>query len=184
MPIPARRHKQKANAHTYMYDLSLEFQMRLRKWTKEDFVSAVNSATSIAQVLIRLGLHPTGANYKTIHRYVKEYELTTDHWLGQGHLKGKNHSWNPCRSLNEICSENSTYTSTSKLKKRLLEAGLLQNKCSLCEQLPIWHGQSLVLVLDHVNGVSTDNRLENLRILCPHCHSQTSTFAGRNKKHK
>lgn len=67
MPIPARRHKQKANAHIYMYDLSLEFQMRLRKWTKEDFVSAVNSATSIAQVLIRLGLHPTGANYKTIH---------------------------------------------------------------------------------------------------------------------
>lgn len=158
--------------------------MRLKKWTREDFISAVSLSTSVAQVLVKLGLNPTGANYKTVHRYVKEYELTTDHWLGQGHLKGKRHSWNPCIALEDICSENSTYVNTSKLKRRLIKAELLQNQCSLCEQLPFWHGQPLVLVLDHVNGINTDNRLENLRILCPHCHSQTSTFAGRNKKRK
>lgn len=156
--------------------------MRSRKWTESDFISAVRLSTSIRQVLVRLELNPTGANYKTVHRYVAEYKLCTKHWLGQGHLKGKTHSWSSSRNLEEICVEHSTYSTTSSLKKRLIKAGLLQNQCSICDQLPEWNGKPLTLVIDHLNGCNTDNRLANLRILCPHCHSQTSTFAGRNKK--
>lgn len=60
--------------------------------------------------------------------------------------------------------------------------GLIKNICSVCGQLPEWNGKPLVLQLDHINGIFDDNRLENLRIICGHCHSQTDTFAGRNKK--
>ena len=74
----------------------------------------------------------------------------------------------------------STYTSTSTLKARLLDAGLLEGVCAAC-RIDRWRGQPLVLHLDHVNGRRDDHRLENLRLLCPNCHSQTSTYAGRNK---
>ncbi len=70
---------------------------------------------------------------------------------------------------------------TNKLKCRLLNAGIFKNVCAECNQGPEWNGKPLVLQLDHVNGISTDHRLENLRILCPHCHSQTETFTGKNK---
>ena len=66
-----------------------------------------------------------------------------------------------------------------ELKKRLLRAGLLTNACAVCG-INQWQGRPLVLELDHINGVSDDHRLENLRLLCPNCHSQTDTYCGRN----
>lgn len=68
------------------------------------------------------------------------------------------------------------------IKRYLLEQGLLENTCALCPQGPEWNGKPLVLALDHENGISNDNRLSNLRLLCPNCHSQTETFAGRNTR--
>lgn len=68
---------------------------------------------------------------------------------------------------------------TGHLKRRLLASGLLTAECSICKQGPCWQDAELVLQLDHRNGDSADHRLENLRIVCPNCHSQTDTFAGR-----
>ena len=73
-------------------------------------------------------------------------------------------------------------TSNDYLKKRLLREGLIENKCSECGINTVWNNKNLNLQLDHVNGINNDNRIENLRLLCPNCHSQTVTFGSRNKK--
>lgn len=68
------------------------------------------------------------------------------------------------------------------LKKRLLKEGLLRNECYECGALPIWNGKPLTIQLEHINGTNNDNRIENLSMLCPNCHSQTDTYAGRNAR--
>jgi hypothetical protein len=156
--------------------------MRKRGYTDQDIIEAVRASFSIAQVLRLLRLSPTGCNYKGMYAYFSRLGLDTSHFTGQGHLKGKNHSWTPRRPLTEILVERSTYRDNSKLKRRLLREGLLLNRCYECGQEPFWHGKLLVLVLDHINGKSSDYRIENLRLLCPNCNSQQDTFAGRNKR--
>lgn len=87
-------------------------------------------------------------------------------------------------SLEEICVENSMAKCSSDFKKRLLLSGALKNECFLCGIKPFWNSKVLVLHLDHINGHNRDNRLENLRLLCPNCHSQTDTYCGKNQKGK
>ena len=67
------------------------------------------------------------------------------------------------------------------IKNRLIRAGILENRCGECG-LTEWRGKRLSIQIDHINGIRDDNRLENLRMLCPNCHSQTETFAGYNRK--
>jgi 5-methylcytosine-specific restriction endonuclease McrA len=84
----------------------------------------------------------------------------------------------PARSLGEILMIDSPYPS-SKLKERLLAAGYKERRCEDCG-LAEWNGKPIPLELHHVNGDSTDNRIENIRILCPNCHAQTATYRGKN----
>jgi hypothetical protein len=128
-----------------------------------------------------LGLSPTGANYKGVQANFSRLGLDTSHFTGQGHLKNKHHSWTPSRPLADILIENSTYLGTTHLKARLLREGLLANCCAECGSPPLWRGRPLVLILDHKNGNRSDNRIENLRLLCPNCNSQQATFAGKNR---
>jgi hypothetical protein len=81
----------------------------------------------------------------------------------------------------EILVERSTYAWTSTLKRRLLKEGVLVNRCSRCGLGPEWQGEPLTMILDHRNGDNRDNRLGNLRLLCPNCNSQQPTFAGKNR---
>lgn len=152
-----------------------------RRYTDEALRSAVPVSCSIAQVLKRLGLSPTGANYKAMYEHFGRLGLDTTHFTGQGHLRGKRHSWTPSRPLDDILVENSTYSCTSDLKARLLREGLLLERCAECGLPPEWQGRRLVLILDHKNGNRSDHRLDNLRLLCPNCNSQQPTFAGKNR---
>jgi hypothetical protein len=155
--------------------------MKTRSYTDQNIMDAVRSSFSIRQVLSTLRLSPTGCNYKGMHAHFARLGLDTSHFTGQGHLRGRRHSWTPARPLADILVTNSTYRTTSHLKARLLRDGLLTKHCYLCGGAPCWQGKPLVLILDHANGDRCDNRLENLRLLCPNCNSQQRTFAGRNK---
>lgn len=154
---------------------------RSRRWTDQQFVEAVAASTSVAQVLRAIGLKVTGANYQTVALTTERLNLDTSHWTGQGHLKGKSHTWAPKIALTEILVRNSTYLHTDSLKRRLLSDKTLINQCVVCT-VTSWMDKPLVLQLDHINGDRRDNRIENLRLLCPNCHSQTDTFAGKNLK--
>tara|TARA_Y100000310_G_scaffold206005_1_gene206361 strand:- start:9210 stop:9938 length:729 start_codon:yes stop_codon:yes gene_type:complete len=156
-------------------------RFKANKYTKEEFARAVSNNFSIRSVLLELGLYGSGANYTTFHRNVQVLNLDTSHFLGQGHLKGKTHNWGVRIPLEEILIENSSYSNTNNVKKRLLRKGLLVYECSVCK-ISTWIGKTLSLQLDHINGINNDHRIENLRLLCPNCHSQTPTFAGRNKQ--
>lgn len=87
---------------------------------------------------------------------------------------------NKVLSLNELLVDNRPQTSRTHLKKRLIKSGLLIEKCFECGLGDEWNGKKIVLQLEHKNGKNKDNRLENLCLLCPNCHSQTKTFAGKN----
>jgi 5-methylcytosine-specific restriction endonuclease McrA len=152
-----------------------------RSWSDAQLADAVRVCISRRGVLQRLGLHPTGANYKTLGATIDRLGLDTSHFLGKGHLRGKSHSWARRLPLDVILVANSTYSSMRSLKRRVLAGGLLEWRCSQCG-LTDWRGSRLVPVLDHINGDARDHRLENLRLLCPNCNSQTTTFAGRNRK--
>ena len=85
-------------------------------------------------------------------------------------------------TLDEILIENSPYANRTKLKERLVNEQRIKYECALCGNKGEWNGLPLVLQLDHINGVNNDHRIENLRLLCPNCHSQTETFSGKNIK--
>ena len=86
--------------------------------------------------------------------------------------------------MEEILVENSSYTNRTRLKERLIKEKLLEYKCSICQNNGIWLNKELTLQLDHINGINNDNRIENLRFLCPNCHSQTDTYSGKNLLNK
>lgn len=155
--------------------------MRHRSWTNEQLINAVKSSYSYRQTLLALNLKGAGGNYKHVREVITELKLDTSHWTGQAHLKGKSCSWSPKKMYSEILIENSSYSSTHSLKHRLIKDGLLIDRCSRCD-VTHWLEEKLSLHLDHINGIRTDNRIENLRLLCPNCHSLTETYAGKNKK--
>lgn len=82
--------------------------------------------------------------------------------------------------MEEILVKNSNYANISSLKKRLINENILEYKCACCGNAGEWNGKPLSLQLDHINGNNRDHRKENLQFLCPNCHSQTNTYAGKN----
>lgn len=142
----------------------------------------VKASNSITEILKYFELSNKGGNYKTLQKRLIEDGIDFSHIkLGSNSNKGRKFPDKEKIPLEFILIENSTYGRTL-LKKRLLKEGLLKNQCYICGQLPEWNCKPLSLQIDHINGISNDNRLENLRILCPHCHSQTDTFAGKSLK--
>lgn len=158
----------------------LERRSKTTICASEDEISdATRKSRSFAHVLARLGHEPGGRIQSELKRRVEALGLNTSHFSGQGWRRGSRTPVVPPVSLDNVLVEG-RYSRTSHLKRRLLEAGLKQPQCEVCGRRR-WNGGPMPLELDHVNGRRDDNRLGNLRLLCPNCHAQTTTYRGRNK---
>lgn len=164
--------------------MSLKRKKRSQVWfiPAVDFAEIVKSSPTLTRIVNRCGLRNIGGNFHTVLRRIEEEGLDISHIRrGLGSNKGLRRGGAKPVALNELLVENSTYH-RGHLKRRLLKEGVIKNECTGCGLGPEWCGKPLVLRLDHTNGVNNDNRQGNLRLLCPNCDSQTTTFAGRNKK--
>lgn len=144
--------------------------------SSEDLKLLVEQSKTLVEVIAYFGLTNPGNNKTLKARFVQE-GINFDKFKYQRKFDKK------LIPLEDVLVENSTYCRQS-LKKRLIKEGLLENKCSECGLGNEWNGKPITLEIDHINGVSNDNRLINLRILCPNCHSQASTSNGRNNINK
>jgi len=156
---------------------------RMRKVKKEAFVKIVQDSNSLRDIILHFGLPINGGNYKTLKRIISEYKLDISHFGYNGTIRTRKRN-------DEIFIKGSTYNN-SNLKKRIINENLVEYVCADvdCSNTGEWNSKKLVLQLDHINGDSRDNRIENLRFLCPNCHSQTVTYSrsgtrGKRKKEK
>lgn len=143
-----------------------------------DFIKIIMESFSYAECARKIGLSAKSGN--TISR-IKDRCISLN--LNTNHFNSHKAANETCRyDLKDILVENSKYENISRLKERLINEKYLEYKCVICGNEGVWNNQKLTLQLDHINGKHLDHRIENLRFLCPNCHSQTETFSGRNKK--
>lgn len=160
--------------------------MAKRKWTDEQLIEAVRTSKSYSQVIQKLGLKLCGGTHANIKLNIKKLGLDTEHITGQGWCTGELHE-KLIKNFVKIPTEkilvkDSEYTSTHRLKHRLFKEGLLEQRCINCGLGTEWNGKFISLQLDHKDGDRCNNQIDNLRILCPNCHSQTDSFCGKKKK--
>jgi hypothetical protein len=146
------------------------------RYTEDEAREAIGASFSWAESLRRLGMCQSGSAGKTLHKYAAMWAISTDHF--DPHRLHRGAIPRTARPLETILVEGSTYN-RGHLKNRLFAEGLKLRRCELCGQGERWHGRKMSLILDHVNGVGNDNRLTNLRIVCPNCAATLDTHCGR-----
>ena len=153
-------------------------------WSKttKELKNIVKNSYSYSEVL-RNGYNlpnRAGGYYKTLRQRLQEESISITHFMKRGEWTSK-----AKKPLSEILVKNSTY-SRNHLKRRILKEGLIENKCyiegcRLYNQIdPRWNGKKVKMILDHINGISDDHRLANLRMVCGICNTQLDTYAGKN----
>lgn len=156
-------------------------QKKFHAWwkNKETLEQVVQGSNSIQECLQKLNLRVAGGNFASFREGCNAFGITVPECNSRTaeHL----HKIRPAaKPIKEFLVTNSN-ANRGSLKKRLIKEGILDLECAECHIGPEWNSKPLILQLDHINGVHNDNRLENLRLLCPNCHSQTDNFAGRSK---
>lgn len=153
-----------------------------RTWSDQDLIAAVKSANCLAAAIDTLGL-VRGGSYKSIKAHIDRLKIDTSHFLSPSELLQITRSKRKSKSKEELFIENGEYYDYKKVKSFILKDNLLDYKCAICS-INEWNGCKLNLQMDHINGNKRDNRLSNLRLLCPNCHSLTDNFCGKNRESK
>lgn len=147
-----------------------------------EFVKKViSSSESYNEVFTKLERNSSSSSYRVLKKFIERHQIDTSHFLSKKEMAKKLHKDGKLNKLDdsEIFKRKST-CSRAVVKNRVLEEGLLEYKCSKCGQDDNWKGEKITLILDHINGVRNDNRLENLRILCPNCNATLDTHCKGN----
>ncbi|MFF5983619.1 HNH endonuclease [Streptomyces olindensis] len=152
--------------------------------TPEELRIAVAESISLAGVLRRLGLSGSGTQRARLRQWIAEDQLGTEHFLGQAHQRGKSRPAPAARPEDILVKHGGKRrTRTVVLRRALHELGIPE-ECADCGIGPEWLGKPMTLEVDHINGDWSDDRLENLRLLCPNCHAVTSTWCrGGQRRH-
>jgi ferredoxin len=153
--------------------------MPSRRYTEQDVRDAVASSRSLAEALRKLGIRAAGGNHRTIRRLIERFQISTDHM--DPNWANRYDRPRTAKPLSQILVDGSAYN-RGKLKQRLYDEGLKERRCELCGQGEVWKGSAMSLILDHINGRPTDNRIANLRIVCPNCAATLDTHCGRKNR--
>ncbi|MEU0403951.1 HNH endonuclease signature motif containing protein [Streptomyces sp. NPDC006197] len=153
------------------------------RWTREVLAEAVAASHSVWDVLRVLGVELVGGQHTHISRRIKAYGIDTTHFTPSTRTERMRHNQRR-RTPEEVLVLDTTphprRIRSSRLKRALLETGV-KEECALCDVGSTWLGRPLPLEVDHIDGGWRNNRPENLRFLCPNCHSATDTYRGRGK---
>ncbi|MER8185495.1 HNH endonuclease signature motif containing protein [Kitasatospora sp. NPDC094015] len=151
-------------------------------YTKHLLEEAVAASHSVAGVVRYLGRRQAGGTQAHVARRIKSFGIDTSHFTGQAHNRGR-------RSARRLRPEqvlvrrpaDAKRLPGARIRLALAEIGRPE-QCEGCGTGPVWHGRPLTLEVDHISGDWSDNRAENLRLLCPNCHAVTETYCGRNRR--
>lgn len=153
------------------------------KYKKENIELIIKKAKNWTDVLRSLNMSLHGNSRATLKKYVKLYNISISHFETDKdrYIRVNGNSGIQKRiPLTEILVSDSAYTNTNHLKNRLYNEKIKKRICEKCGQNEWWHNEKISLILDHINGINNDNRIENLRILCPNCNATLSTHGGKN----